>query len=669
MVGWFAWLIAVILLDPWQALAKELDWTLLPRLAFHNALTILPPALTAAVCEVMTFPVLRQLRKLDLPWGQLKADAFFGRLWFSLPAALMWTGFRTASSGSRHATSILALVPAGLIVFLLFQVFWFRRRVANTFKPHSLTVGALRDRAFAMAERASVKLNQIYVYPMAKWQMANAFASQGNNLLLTDWLLSHLTIREVDAIIGHELAHMKRGHVSKQSWVLIVLWGMPVVWLRSQGVMPDLAWSALFLFGSWHATKCLRAVLSRRHEREADLEGVRINGDPGAFISALRQLERLNSMPHELNSFEEALSTHPSTQKRIEAIERLNFPSRELPPEGIDGAGSYALPEAVEAAAQGDTPVFDSTLKREIVNRFTVRYMFTIGLPPVLIGIFAAQPDSSLISSVIWLGGLTAYACLIVRMTDRAGRKPQSNLRPKLLERLTRRFGPIPEDAHFVGLSPGSEVRLFEGCYSWDLGFFWMDGEVLRYVGEQTHFALRRDQLSGTRLAPGAPRWRRTQRVCIDWVTPQGSKVDTMAFSCPGEKSFSADGRAAGILVESVEKWRDGREHESCNSKNSCELPVFGEITSTSPRDSLRLGRYISTLVMVLAVPTGVVVGGEIFRQDLVGALLVFVAIGAGHTFACLPTWRFKPSESAIKGNSALRAFTNHSPGARSAGE
>src|SRR5204863_10188817 len=130
---------------------------------------------------------------------RLAVDAFLGRLWLALPATLMWTGFR-ANPTKENLPAGLIFMVTGVLLFFFIQVFWLRRRVAEDFTPHSLTVGELRDRAFVMAEKAGVKLNQIYVYPMARWRLANAYASEGNDMLLTDWLLSHLTVQEVDAV-------------------------------------------------------------------------------------------------------------------------------------------------------------------------------------------------------------------------------------------------------------------------------------------------------------------------------------------------------------------------------------------------------------------------------------------------------------------------------------
>src|SRR5262249_32213488 len=150
---------------------------------------------------------------------------------------------------------------------------------------------------------------------------ANAYASDGEKLLLTDWLLRHLSPREVDAIIAHELAHMKCGHVPKLSWLTVLLCVPIVAWLRLKvKAVPDLEWVVLSALVLIHLAGLISKVLSRRFEDQADLEAVKIIGDPEALVTALVCLGQLNAMPHTLSSLDKAFSTHPSTRRRIEAI-------------------------------------------------------------------------------------------------------------------------------------------------------------------------------------------------------------------------------------------------------------------------------------------------------------------------------------------------------------
>jgi hypothetical protein len=45
----------------------RVGWAEAPGAAFHNLLTVLPPALILAICEVMAYPVVQRVRGLDSP--------------------------------------------------------------------------------------------------------------------------------------------------------------------------------------------------------------------------------------------------------------------------------------------------------------------------------------------------------------------------------------------------------------------------------------------------------------------------------------------------------------------------------------------------------------------------------------------------------------------------
>ena len=78
--------------------------------------------------------------------------------------------------------------------------------------PEALTTGELRDRVFEMAKRATVQIKQVFVVSAGRMQIANAYATGAQTVMFTDYLLQRLNKREVDAIAGHELSHLRHGH-------------------------------------------------------------------------------------------------------------------------------------------------------------------------------------------------------------------------------------------------------------------------------------------------------------------------------------------------------------------------------------------------------------------------------------------------------------------------
>jgi len=175
---WLLWVGGVLVLDPWRATADALRLGLVLKVALHNGLTLLGPSLILAAIDVMSYPVIRQVRQLDVTQREHICDSIFGRIWLTLPVSCFLTGFHLLQLG-RDSSLLpgMSFAAAGLISFLLLQFGWLRRKVKADFTPHAVTFGALRDRAFTLAETAGVKLSQIYVFPMSRWRLANAYAS------------------------------------------------------------------------------------------------------------------------------------------------------------------------------------------------------------------------------------------------------------------------------------------------------------------------------------------------------------------------------------------------------------------------------------------------------------------------------------------------------------
>src|SRR5258706_53892 len=101
--------------------------------------------------------------------------------------APVWFGFARATSfvaGNPRAGVVLA----GAVFVSRIGLLWLQLR-AMGIAPHAVTAGPLRDRIFGLAGQAGVRLQQLYVVPMARGRMANAFAVRGNLVVLTDYLL------------------------------------------------------------------------------------------------------------------------------------------------------------------------------------------------------------------------------------------------------------------------------------------------------------------------------------------------------------------------------------------------------------------------------------------------------------------------------------------------
>lgn len=197
--------------------------------------------------------------------------------------------------------------------------------------PHALTAGELRDRAFDLAAKLGVKLQQLYVVPTGKARLANAFARSGNSILLTDTLLGNLNRREVDAVLAHEMAHLKCGHPRKLSlaWIGGLICAITLLMVMPGAVMTFRPARYLIIF---IVPVGFTYFFSRRFEYTADREAAKLTGDAEAQITLLVKLNRLNLLPMQWGKLQGKFLTHPSTLLRARAIARsAGVPAERVP--------------------------------------------------------------------------------------------------------------------------------------------------------------------------------------------------------------------------------------------------------------------------------------------------------------------------------------------------
>jgi len=146
----------------------------------------------------------------------------------------------------------------------------------------------------------------------------NAFALPGGFIFVTQSLveLCRYDKNEIACILGHEMAHIMRGHamnrIISNSAIAVAsraasIRGALSGWLRKVGV------------------KFLESAYSQDMESEADLLGVRLVAaagyDPDAFVQLFTRLAKLKSPPSELD-LGSYFSSHPPFKIRIENIKR-----------------------------------------------------------------------------------------------------------------------------------------------------------------------------------------------------------------------------------------------------------------------------------------------------------------------------------------------------------
>jgi heat shock protein HtpX len=209
----------------------------------------------------------------------------------------------------------------------------------------------------------------------------NAFATGLNekqySITVTRGLRDALNDQEIEAVLGHELTHIRNGDVRMMVIAVVIagvisFFGEMIFRLFFQGAWGGRSRSsssdkkggagaaiviALVLIGvAWLMSILIRFALSRQREFLADSGSVELTKNPDAMISALRKIENRGEL-HAANSavmelcldnpregFADIFATHPPVDKRVEAL--VNFAGGHDP-----GPLAIAAPEAGGAVA------------------------------------------------------------------------------------------------------------------------------------------------------------------------------------------------------------------------------------------------------------------------------------------------------------------------------
>jgi STE24 endopeptidase len=193
---------------------------------------------------------------------------------------------------------------------------------------------AIEERICSLAARAGVRLRNVYKINLsAKSRRSNlAVAGLGTRrtLLITDTVIESCSAPELEALVAHELGHIKHRHMEKRVMCLMLL-SVCSCWAASQ--ILELMRVSIGQPGSF-SSACLAMTfplvvglflimkLWRKNELTADDFAFRLIGDTGPFVSGLSRLSDRNLVlvtKHNQHSF-----AHPATDERIRRAKAFN---------------------------------------------------------------------------------------------------------------------------------------------------------------------------------------------------------------------------------------------------------------------------------------------------------------------------------------------------------
>lgn len=223
----------------------------------------------------------------------------------------------------------------------------------------------------------------------------NAFASgfgKGNYCVtVTTGLLETLDSDEIEAVLGHELTHIRNEDVRLMTFAGVIVGAFAFIADILQDLMFRVRWRlagrgsgdkngglaflaiavgfALVIF-AWFSSVLIRLCLSRKREFLADAGSVELTKNPDAMISALQKISGHSALLRAPSGLMEMcidnpgdrwidlFATHPSIDRRIDALKRYAA-GRERDP-SRPGKPSFAE-AARRSAGAGPKPLFNPT--------------------------------------------------------------------------------------------------------------------------------------------------------------------------------------------------------------------------------------------------------------------------------------------------------------------
>jgi len=172
---------------------------------------------------------------------------------------------------------------------------------------------ALHERIRGLVDRAGLQLGPVLEMDASrKTRKTNAYFTglgRARRVVLYDTLIASSTPEEVELVLAHELGHWRRHHIWKglalgaasmlgALWAIARILALAAASGRFAFIHPaDVRSLPLLLlaFLVLHLTTLpVQQAISRAFEREADLESLRLTGNPDAFIASEVHLARAN---------------------------------------------------------------------------------------------------------------------------------------------------------------------------------------------------------------------------------------------------------------------------------------------------------------------------------------------------------------------------------------
>ena len=298
----------------------------------------------------------------------------------------------------RASRDLIAAFPYATIIAALWIViaYFFHQNMIDAVTGGESVTRQQQPRLYNLLENLCISRG----IPMPKLKVMdspalNAFASGLNRrqyaVTVTSGLLEALNDQEIEAVLGHELTHIRNGDVQLMVIAVIIAGVVGFFGELFFRMFTNLSWNSSGSGGSssssssssssdrdskggggaiiaviiavalillaWLLSQVVKLALSRSRELLADAGSVELTKNPDAMITALRKIENRGELPGATSAvmelcvdnpregFADLFATHPSVDRRVKALVQFA---------GGHDPGPLALPS--DTADESDEP-------------------------------------------------------------------------------------------------------------------------------------------------------------------------------------------------------------------------------------------------------------------------------------------------------------------------
>ncbi len=253
--------------------------------------------------------------------------------------------------GGQTGMLIAFIVAIGMNFFSYYNSDKLVLKHYNAVEVTQMQAKGLYEMVQRLSDRAGTPMPKIYIIPD---HVPNAFATGRNHsnaaVAVTEGLLEILNDNEVEAVLAHEMSHVK--HYDILVGTIAATIAGAIAMIANFGMMfgggnsdnrPNPIVMIALMFLAPLAASIVQMAVSRNREYMADEGAAKLTGNPQWLQSALAKLDnysRGHQVLHEATpatahmfiinpfsgkdiSFKTLFSTHPSTEDRIARLEKL----------------------------------------------------------------------------------------------------------------------------------------------------------------------------------------------------------------------------------------------------------------------------------------------------------------------------------------------------------